>query len=496
MRSARRLLLGALAACAGCAGHAAGNGSANAPATNLPPVLNTRPAMAAVAPAPAWTDAQLRALRARLENTLGASALATSGIAIVDAAGTPLFMRREHVPYAPASTFKVLTAVAALETLGPDYRFETRFESIDDPHDGTLDGDLYLVGSGDPSLTSDDLRGGVAALARAGITRVTGGVVGDGTAFGGREVNPAWDPDDLQYDYAAGTSALSLDEGTVELHVTPGAAGAPATIDARPSGAVRVLGGVLTGYATDLSIDRAATSNTFTFGGSVAVDAEQSFYRPVIDQPLYAATVARTMLQSRNIAVEAPARAGLGPVAARVLWVHRSAPLRALLAHMLFESDNHYAEELLRAVGAHDGALGTEHAGALVERAILRRFGAPADGLHVVDGSGLAATDRIEPISIATLLARAALDPAGDVLIGDLPRVGIEGTVRRRDVTTALGRARAKSGHIADVNALVGYVQTHHHGRVSFAILVNDERADDGPVDDGIDAALDTLASE
>jgi D-alanyl-D-alanine carboxypeptidase len=82
------------------------------------------------------------------------------------------------------------------------------------------------------------------------------------------------------------------------------------------------------------------------------------------------------------------------------------------------------------------------------------------------------------------------------VLIGDLPRVGIEGTVRRRDVTTALGRARAKSGHIEGVNALVGYVQTHHHGRVSFAIIVNDDRADDGPVDDGIDATLDTLAAE
>jgi D-alanyl-D-alanine carboxypeptidase/D-alanyl-D-alanine-endopeptidase (penicillin-binding protein 4) len=482
------LLLAALAGCAHADGNAAG------PPPNLPPVFAGRPAAAAAAPA--WTDAQVRALHARLEDLLGASALATSGIAIVDADGTPLFTRREHVPFTPASTFKVLTAVTALETLGPDYRFETRFESLDDPRDGTLDGDLYVVGSGDPSLTADDLRGGIAALARAGVTRVSGGVVGDGTAFGGREVNPAWNPDDLQYDYAAGTSALSIDEGTVELHVTPSSVGAPATISARPPGAVRITGGVITGNDTSLSIDRAAASNTFSFDGDIAADAEQSFYRPVIDQPLYVATVARTMAQQRGITVEAPARAGESPVAARVLWIHRSAPLRALLAHMLFESDNHYAEELLRAVGAYAGALGTEHTGALAERAVLRRLETPADGLHVVDGSGLAATDRIEPISVATLLARAALDPAGDVLIGDLPRVGIEGTVRHHDVTTALGRARAKSGHIADVNALVGYVQTHHHGRVSFAILVNDERADDGSVYDGIDATLDTLASE
>ncbi len=497
MRRARTLVLAALAACAGCGGHATDSGSASAATAHA--AAGTPPAgrIAAGPHAPAWTDAQVRALQAKLNETLGASALATSGIAIVDDDGRPLFTRRDRVAYAPASTFKVLVATTALQTLGPDYRFETRLEAADDPVNGTIDGDLYLVGDGDPSLTSDDLRGGVGALARAGITHVTGGLVADATAFGGREVNPAWDPDDLQYDYAAGTSALSLDEGTVEFHLVPATVGAPATIVVRPPGnAVRVIGGVTTGYATTLSIDRAAATNDFTFEGSIAAGAEQSFYRPVIDQPLYVGNVARSMLQARNITVDGPARVGVAPVVGRVLWVHRSAPLHALLAHMLFVSDNHYAEQLLRAVGAHDGTLGTEHAGATVERALLKRLGAPADGLRVVDGSGLAPTDRIEPLALATLLAREALGPTGTVLFDDLPRVGIEGTVRNRDVTTALGRARAKSGHIENVNALVGYVQTKRHGRVAFAIMVNDTRADDGPVDDGIDATLDTLASQ
>jgi D-alanyl-D-alanine carboxypeptidase len=130
----------------------------------------------------------------------------------------------------------------------------------------------------------------------------------------------------------------------------------------------------------------------------------------------------------------------------------------------------------------------------VVERAVLTRNGAPESGLHVVDGSGLASTDRVEPLTLATLLARTAAQPIGNVFVDDLPRVGIEGTVRYRQLTDALGRARAKSGHIADVNALAGYVQTRRHGRVAFAIIVNDRRADDGPVDDGIDRALDILA--
>jgi PBP4 family serine-type D-alanyl-D-alanine carboxypeptidase len=257
---------------------------------------------------------------------------------------------------------------------------------------------------------------------------------------------------------------------------------------------VSVRGGVITGYSTTLSIDRAAGRNDFSFAGSIAANAEQSFYRPVIDQPLYVAGVARSMLRARNVTVEARAHTGIAPVVATVLWRHYSAPLRTLLNHMLFESDNHYAEQLLRAVGAHAGAPGTELSGAAVERSVFERLGAPTDGLRVVDGSGLAPSDRVAPIGLATLLARANLDPTGDVLFHDLPRVGIEGTVRRRDVTTALGRARAKSGHINDVDALAGYVDTRRHGRVAFAILVNDRRAGDGPADDGIDATLDILA--
>ena len=348
MRALRLLAVLVLAAACGCARQSV---------AAVPP----RATPLAAAPAsPAWSASELRRLRERLSGPLGRSALATSGIAILDTQGRALFVRRERAAAIPASTFKLLVAVTALQMLGPDYRFETRLEALDGPHNGTLDGDLYLVGDGDPSLTADVLRGGVGTIARSGVTNVTGGVVADATLFGAREINPAWEPDDLQYGYAAGTSALSLDGGTIEFHIVPSSVGAPARIDPRPpSDAVRVLGGVLTGYNTTLSIDRAAARNDFTFSGGISVNAEQSFYRPVIDQPLYVAGVANSMLRARNVAVEVRPRTGVAPVVGTVLWRHYSAPLRTLLNHMLFESDNHYAEQLLRAVGAHAGTVGT-----------------------------------------------------------------------------------------------------------------------------------------
>jgi D-alanyl-D-alanine carboxypeptidase/D-alanyl-D-alanine-endopeptidase (penicillin-binding protein 4) len=450
--------------------------------------------LAAAPGAPEWTAPEIAALRARLRAALSAPPLASAGIAVVDANARTLFVRRERTPLTPASTFKVLVGAAALATLGPDYRFTTTFESGDDPAGGTLAGDLYVVGTGDPGLTRDDLRGGVSALSRAGVRAVGGAILADATLFAGPEVNAGWDPDDLQYGYAAGTSALSLDQGTVEFHLLPASPGAPATIRTLPpSDGVRVHGGVLTSYTTLLTIQRDPARNDFTFSGRVAAGAQQSFWRPVADLPRYAADVTRRMLRDRGISVAGGIGSGVAPVAPYVLWRHRSPKLRDIVHRMMVESNNHFAEQLLRAAGATRGA-GTEAGGDLVVRAVLRRDGVPQDGLRVIDGSGLAPGDRVSALTLAMLLARTAVEPAGALFVGSLPRVGIEGTVRRRRVTDARGRARAKSGHIANVNALTGYVQTRRHGRVAFAILVNDRRADDGPVDTGMNRAMDILA--
>jgi serine-type D-Ala-D-Ala carboxypeptidase/endopeptidase (penicillin-binding protein 4) len=229
------------------------------------------------------------------------------------------------------------------------------------------------------------------------------------------------------------------------------------------------------------------------FDGRIAAGAEQSFWRPVTTMPLYAAEVARSMLLRRGVAVAHAARTGVAPVVPYVLWRHRSPSLRDLVRQMWLESNNHFAEQLLRALGATRGA-GTVGNGARVERAELAADGVPAYGVHIIDGSGLAPSDRVAPLTLAMLLARAARRPGGSMVVEALPRVGIEGTVRYRRLTDGLGRVRAKSGHIEHVNSLAGFVQTRRHGRVAFAFVVNDRRADDGPVDDGIDRALDVLA--
>ena len=477
---AAAILAAAVTACAGRASVEPG------PAAPVPARAPT--------PVPGWSAAEVRGLQRDVHRALNAPALADGGVSIVDAQGRPLFARHAAQPYAPASTFKLLVAATALHVLGPAFRFSTTLEALGQPENGTLHGDLYLVGTGDPTLTRDDLRAGIGTLVRGGVRTVDGAVIADAAAFADPELNRAWDPDDLQYGYAAGTSALSLDQGTIEFRIAPAAPGAAARIRMLPRAtSVRIFGGVVTASTTLLYIERAAARNDFTFEGRIAAGAEQSYWRPVIGLGLYAADVTRTMLREAGVSVAGGAGTGIAPVAPAVLWHHRSQPLHQIVRDMLVSSNNHFAEQLLRAVGTVHGT-GTAARAMLAERALLRQDGVPQMGLRIVDASGLAATDRVAPITLAMLLARTAAQPRGGDLIGALPLVGREGTVRGHRLTSALGRARAKSGHIENVDALAGYVVSRRHGRLSFAVLVNDRRADDPEIDDGIDAMLDILA--
>ena len=389
--------------------------------------------------------------------------------------------------YAPASTLKTIVAAVALERLGGDARLDTTFEALDAPDaTGTID-DLWLVGGGDPVLDLEQLRGGIGALFRRGVRRIAGDLIVDAGSFVQAEQNPAWAPDDFEYGYAAGTSPISLNWDVVEFKIAPTRIGAPARVRVVPAGSnVIVHGAPTTAYETLLRITRTSPGqNEFTVDGTIAAGAEQSYYRPVIGIPMWAGLVAGEMLRERGIALDGAVRLGGDPLAMQTLWEHRSPPLATMVKQMLFESDNHIAEQLLAVLGGERAA-----------KAYLSELGIVDPGLRLVDGSGLAESDRVAPSTFVRLLQAIARSPLGQIYVTGLPRAGIEGTVRHHELHDALGLVRAKSGHIAGVNGLVGYVETRRHGRLAFAFLVNAPGADDATsIQTGIDRALDALAS-
>jgi D-alanyl-D-alanine carboxypeptidase/D-alanyl-D-alanine-endopeptidase (penicillin-binding protein 4) len=437
----------------------------------------------------------------------------------VSADGSTLFSRRGRVPVAPASTLKLVVAASALDALGPTHRFVTRFAAETPPQsDGTIRGALWLVGGGDPSLSSDDLRRGVGELARGGVKAIDGTLQVDDTAFAGPEQNPRWDPDDLGYDYAAGTSAISLDEDTVEFDVTPDPAGGAARVRVVPDNQSIAFAGTIAsgGSETYVSIERnPATSlpsfsserassevadvpamqrTVYSVEGRIAGGETQRYLKPILGVPGYVGGAVAAMLAARRISLAGGYRTGTAPLGAYTLWRHRSAPLADLVHEMLVNSNNHTAETLLRVLGEANGRAGSDASGVAFEARELGRLGVAHDGMRLYDGSGLAPGDRIMPETLAQLVARVSRGPYGDVFVRSLPRVGMEGTVRHHDLGDALGRTRAKSGHIEGVNGLAGTVATRHHGRIAFAFIVNDPRANADVVSTSEDRALDALS--
>lgn len=455
------------------------------------------PAQVAIVPhGPAWSGSDRARMRSQLREAFG-SALAgtdTYSLCVLDADGQTLYDDHASNAVTPASVQKLLVADTSLNTLGPDYRFHTIAAAEKGiGANGVLDGDLWIVGSGDPSLRSTDTASGVASLAQNGLHSITGHVVVDPSAMHGPEINPHWSADDAQEDYSAATSAVSLDEDTVEFRVYGTTPGSPARIATVPqSGAVHTYGGVTTGGGDDVIVGGTGEPNEFHFAGVIPPGTEEKYWLPVHGIPAYVGAVVERQLRDRGISTGARAAVGAVPLDTIVLWDHRSDRLPALVQHMLFVSDNHFAEQLLRAVGGDASDVADDAAGVAAERDFLRSRGIPAPGLHVVDGSGLARANRIAATTLAHVLSDAELRGGDTALYTLLPEGGKQGTLKHYDFTTALGRVRAKTGHIGGVDSLAGYVTSRHHGRLAFAFLIN---GSPGDPDGAIVRAVDRLAS-
>jgi D-alanyl-D-alanine carboxypeptidase/D-alanyl-D-alanine-endopeptidase (penicillin-binding protein 4) len=203
------------------------------------------------------------------------------------------------------------------------------------------------------------------------------------------------------------------------------------------------------------------------------------------DVASYVAAQARQMFAQRGITVGSSPLVAAAPLDSVVLWRHRSAPLRDLESHMLFVSDNHYAEQLLRALGSRAMDQPDDAGGIAAERRFLQVASVPTPGLQLLDGSGLSRGNRVSATTLAHLLAAEQSE-----LYPLLPRGGRDGTLSDYQFTTALGRVRAKSGHLATVASLAGYATTMHHGRVAFAFLID---GSPGDPDASIVSAVDRL---
>lgn len=404
--------------------------------------------------------------------------------------GDTLFAENADAMLQPASTMKLFTTALALDRLGPDWQFQTQVLR-DGPVDatGTLQGNLYLRGDGDPAFSNRFLRGGpdapVDLLARfvqgTGIRHVRGDLVADATAFDEQKIPDGWQTRYLGLGYAAPVSALSIDENVAIVSIAPGSPGGAAVVTTEPATSgvpltnnVRTVRGSRGG---SVSVRRMADGGIEARGwiGSLAGTRR---YQLVIDAPArFTAGAFREALRAIGVTVDGQIRLGATPANATRVTALPSPPLARLVAVMNRESINHYAELLFRnaARGPAREGVGSAETGYAALRAFAQqKLGVDPGTIQVSDGSGLSVEDRFTPRTMIHLLSYANHAPWASVFHASLPVAGESELLRRRmKFTPAEGNLHAKTGTTNTVISLSGYVTAENGEVLAFAFMYN-----------------------
>ena len=438
------------------------------------------------------------ALASRLEASLrhpGLQGAKVSALVVRADDGTTLFDRDAGRALVPASNLKILTALAALESLGPSHRFTTRVWADRAPDAEGAVGWLAVEGGGDPSLTSEQWWRLAADLQRAGLRRVDGAILLDDTAFDDRRWHSKWGNISSRA-YHAPVSALAANFGAFAVEVRPGSASgssAWARVDP-PVSTLRLQTGVRTRGArtpAKLLVDRVAqteAAETWIVRGAVPQGGEpETVWRSVADPVLYAGGVLRMQLEAVGVSVGGPLRPAAVPADAVELLDFEGDSLGRVVGLFMKYSSNPIGEMLVKGLGrAATGEAGSWKNGRRAVRASLERLGLDLSGFQGVDGSGLARANRVAPRTLVQAL-QVARDSFrfGPELMAALPIAARDGTLKERMEGSPDG-VRAKTGLLDGVTALSGYADSPH-GVLVFSVISNGHTRGDEPAMDALD---------
>lgn len=437
------------------------------------------------------------------------------GMLVVDAeSGDTLYSHDADRLFMPASNQKLLTGAIALRTLGADYRWRTPVLLRGRQRGDRFEGDLLLVGSGDPSF-SDSLRGGdpfaaFAPISRAlearGIRRITGRVLPAGDRFTGITTGFGWEIDDLDGPYGAPSDELLFSEGELTVRVRAGTRdGDLPTVVTYPTRAypvvvieARTRGAGATGEPLRVTYDSVGVRLHVT--GTIAVgDSARIFtgYRHPADATVAAVTQA---LGDAGIRVTARARSlppGVDSTAGDTLVVLESASFADIMRRMQKPSQNQIAEMLFRTSGAHATGVGTADSARAHAARALRELGVGAEDAAYRDGSGMSRHDYVTPRALVRVLDAMRRSPEFELYRTALPAAGVDGTLRNRmRGTPAAGNAHAKTGTVDKARSLSGYVTSADGRLLLFSLLSNNFTVPTREVERVQDLIVVLLASE
>jgi D-alanyl-D-alanine carboxypeptidase/D-alanyl-D-alanine-endopeptidase (penicillin-binding protein 4) len=409
---------------------------------------------------------------------------------------------------------KLFTTALALRRLGPEFRFETKLIAEDG-------GDLALVGSGDPSMSSRVYPYNPAAAPLTplhaieeladqavanGLTRVAGDVVGDDRLYPWAPYPPNWSQDDILHESGAPVSALSVSDNFVTIAIAPGSAGELAKLSLTPALEYfaidnRVITVAAKG-AGQVRVARVPGTRQILLTGTIPASGAAVHEVIALDDPaLYAATALYEALTRRGVFIAGHVVARHRDAADRyqapegtVLGTRTSPPAAELIQVTDKVSENLHAELLLREVGRSAAGSGTRESGLAALSGFLKEIGAAPEDSRLDDGSGLSRNAQVTPALVTRLLGFMYGSIARKSWVAMLPVGGEDGTLGRRLCCTAEAHGiHAKTGTLNRAIALSGYAESKSRGWLAFSILVNDFAAPPAEIQAWIDKIALTL---
>ena len=387
----------------------------------------------------------------------------------------------------PASTQKLLTTTTALELLGSDFCFSTWLETDSTIENGILLGNLYIRGTGDPTLGSQKigdqmfLYRWIQALRKKGIREIRGNIIADVSFFDGDAINPQWIWEDIGNYYAAGVYALPYLDNTLNIQLNSTTVGDVATV-------VKTLPQI-----DGIEFENHIRCTSITYDGAYvhglpynnkrylvgSIPANHGIFGvkgDIPNPPLLLAQHLKMRLEEQDIPVGGQAdymTEGL-PAGRTVLYEHRSEPLSEILKEINQNSNNLYAEQLFRYIACRLSLPCTIQNSVQVMINCWRNRGINLQNSFIMDGCGLAPQDAVSAGTLVQLLSFMNKSKNMPVFYESLPVAGESGTLKGFLKNTPLrGNVHAKSGTTSRIKSYAGYMTNLKGETLAFAVIVN-----------------------
>lgn len=396
-----------------------------------------------------------------------------------------LFSHNSHKLFIPASITKLFTAFAALETLRPTYQFKTTV-CADNVAGGIVNGNLYLVGGGDPSLDTQRLKELARQVYERGIRQIYGNVIANDSFFLKTDLPTHGEWEDLVMDYATELSALNVNHNYIIIKISPGRnQGSLAKVVVEQDvNYCHIQNLVVTSEAStkpNITVERTFNTNQIQIQGNMPLGQPTMKIKVAIHDPKeYAKQIFIAQLKHLGIIVEGHVTENKPLGKLQEVGSTKSPQLHAIVTKMNKFSDNLYAEMLFRAMGKSPTI-----------SSMMSRVGFKTHEYNIFDGAGLTRHSLLSPFMTVKLLAYARNSASGDIFQASLPVGGIDGTLENRFKQTTFGHTiLAKTGSMSGLSNLAGYAKTASGRKVIFAIFINNSTAAASTIALALDDAL------